>query len=127
MHVLFPWADFVKISASLFAPALHPTPIPLPPFGPSSSNLDNNNDGSGAETEHDELLDEPQFSQRVPSNVSGANTIEVRLFSFLFFFSFFSLHIISVEAIVAGFGFTWAGFACGCFSQCGSQHLILDH
>jgi len=79
-------ADLVKLSASPFAPAFHVTPLRLPPFGPSGSNFDD--DDSGAETEHDEWLDESQFPRIVPSNISEATLVEVRLFFFLFFFFF---------------------------------------
>jgi len=58
-----------------FDPALHP---PLPPFSPSGSNLDGDN--SGAEIEHGKWLGEPQFSQRVPSNI-----LELRSIVFFFF------------------------------------------
>ena len=87
----FPVADLVKISASPFAPAFHMTPLRLPPFGPSGSNFDN--DDSGAETEHNEWLDQPQFPQIVPSNISGPAIIEVHLFFFFFFFFRFILFL----------------------------------
>lgn len=103
-----------KISASLFAPALHPTPVAIPPFSRSDSdnNLDDND--SAVETEH-EWFDESLFaglSQDVSSNTTEVIAIDVRLFYFFFFL--FSLRVF-VEAIVAGFG-----FACSCFSQCRS-------
>ena len=59
------------------APTLH---LPLSPFGPSGSNLDD--DASGAEIEHSKGLGGPQFSQRVPSNI-----LELRS---IFFFSLFT-------------------------------------
>jgi len=84
----FPMADLVKISASPFAPAFHATPLRLPPFGPSGSNFDD--DDSGAETEHDEWLDESQFPRIVPGNISEATLVEVRLFLFSFLLFFFT-------------------------------------
>ena len=94
---------------SCFAPALHPTSIAIPPFGPSSSdnNLDGNN--SGVKTKH-EWFDESLFagfSQDVSSNTEVI-AIDVHLIFF------FSLHIF-IKAIMVRFG-----SACSCFSQCRS-------
>ena len=52
-------ADLRKFSASLFAPAFHPSPLCLPPFGPSDSNSNLNGEDSEAETEKD-WFDESQ-------------------------------------------------------------------
>jgi len=77
-------ADLEKISASLFAPAPHPTPIPCQ-LSPLDSDKENNDlDDSGIETEP-ESLDESQLTelaQRFPSNVLGATALKV----FFFFF-----------------------------------------
>ena len=52
-------ADLRKISASLFAPAFHPSPLRLPPFDPSNSNSNLNGEDSETETEK-EWFDESQ-------------------------------------------------------------------
>jgi len=97
-HVLFrATADLEKISASLFAPAPHPTPIlrrlsdvaAVRSVTPLDS--DDDLDDSGVETEP-ESLDESQLTelaQRFPSNVWGAVAIEVRFFLFFVFFFVF--------------------------------------
>lgn len=112
-------ADFEKFSASLFAPAFHPTPALLPPFsGPSRSNNNNNldDDDSRVESEH-EWLDESQFTQKVPSNVSEVAAIEVHHFLFFFLSFFFTPTFFFVEAIVAG-------FACSSFHWCKPSFLF---
>ena len=86
---VLPTADFEKISASLFAPAPHPTPIPVQLVAPSNVDKVNDNlddDDSGADTDQ-EWLDESHFTElalRFPSNVSEALAIEVRHFFFFF-------------------------------------------
>jgi len=123
-HVLFShgWLTWWKFQCRLLLPPFTPTSIPLPPLALSLQPLWFQPWWQW-QTEHNKWLDVPRFSQRVPSNISEVNIIEVHLFLFPFLFLFFSLHFIFIEAIMAG-------FTCGCFSQCrswDSWHLIPDH
>ena len=95
-------ADLRKFSASLFAPAFHPSPLRLPPFGPSDSNSNLNSEDSEAETEKD-WFDESQPTEPTQGVRSNMSIDEVRVLHLFFFLTHF------VETIVAG-------FACGCFS-----------
>ena len=113
------------ISASLFAPARHPTPISLQPLAPSNYDKGNENlddDDSGVETEQ-EWLDEShltELSQRFPqASMSEAMIIEVCSVLEVFFLTQTLRFLFLIEAIVAE-------LICGSFSKCGTWYFILS-
>ena len=89
-HVCFATTDLEKISASLWAPTHHPTPIPVQPLAVSNPDKENDNldaDDSGEDTKQ-EWLDESHFTEltlRFPSSVSEAMAIEVHQLFFFFY------------------------------------------